>query len=246
VPRYSGSAPPDKNRQLTSCSIAKLFDGRSWEGISHVGYLIRPLALMTPWPTKYGKMSTGRLAVDTESHASAALADFIEDGEEGNLCCRWKRRPAADFRIPLYQKNLWGAGEGVCAPNMCRMVPAEPGVCDRVLTEVQIGVELPSSETASYSRLKGWGGMPSGSTLIALGDGGAMGAAFDLRKMTGVGLRRCVATAVGVPVKHVKLRLGYDGEGGVVGEMPGCCILTAYARRTDGAGLALRLSLGPG
>ena len=44
----------------------------------------------------------------------------------------------------------------------------------------------------------------------------------------------------------MELRLGHDEVGDREGEVLGGCILTAYARKFEGVGLALRLSLRPG
>ncbi|KAK4449928.1 hypothetical protein QBC34DRAFT_298285 [Podospora aff. communis PSN243] len=222
--------------------IANLFDDRSWKDMSCAEHLIRPPTLMNSLQADSSLSSPCRLVLVAETHASAALADFVEDWDGGGLCFRWKRRPAADFRIPLYRGTLRNTRGERCVSTVSRMAPPEPDVCDKVLTEVKIRAELPNSEAALHSRLRKSWRMSPGVTLTAHGDRAALGAAIDLRKMTGVGLRHQVAKALDLPVKHVKVRPGRDDDEATAGTFLGSCILSAYARGNEGAGLALRLS----
>ncbi|KAK1836933.1 inositol monophosphatase [Podospora conica] len=219
--------------------VASLFDERSWTRCKPEN-LVRPQTLPRALPVRHGKPGIDMSTFDARLHASAALADFevVEDG-----ACRWRRRPAADFRIPLYRDALerhpWHTPDG------CLLVPEEPRVHDKVLRQVQIRLRLPSSEIASRLRQPtSRGGRPLGRDTAGRPDnlvfhvGGV-----DPRVMTGEELTRAVARALGLAKKHVKLQL--DGEGGREGQEVGSCILSAYARESEGGGLALRVSLDP-
>lgn len=204
---------------------------------------MRPQTLPRPLPVRKGKSSVDMSTFDARLHASAALADFEQEGE---VCRRWRRRPAADFRIPLYQDTLdrhpWHA------PHSCLLVPEEPTVHDKVLRQVQIRLLLPSSEIASCLRQptsRGGGLTPLGRDTAWRPDNQVFHVGgIDLRTTTGNGLRRRIAHTLGLPKRHVKLQL--DGEGrGREGDELGPCILSAYARESGGGGPALRVSLDP-
>lgn len=201
---------------------------------------MRPQTLPRPLPVRDGRSGVNMATFDARLHASAALADFEQEGE---VCRRWRRRPAADFRIPLYQDTLdrhpWHA------PESCLLVPDEPRVHDKVLRQVQIRLLLPSSEIASCLRQPTSRDNPLGCGTAWRPDnlvfhvGG-----IDLRTMTGDGLRRRIAHVLGLPKRHVKLQP--DGvEGGREDDELGPCILSAYARESGGGGAAVRASLDP-
>lgn len=214
-------------------SISRLFDRSKWTDPSQIRTLIRPL------PT--------HLATNGENpHASAALADFDFVEEGGRPDGRWKRKQAADFRIPKYQNFLMRNTEEKGG----RPVPEEPGVCDKALSRVQIRLDLPNPEIPSCLRQEGVGGVlplhrdvPSVAEDIPF-DGLSQGFGLDLRKLTGHGLRTRIARALGLPEKNVRLSL--EGEEGTEVDVLDGCMLSAYARQLGGGGLALRLSLDPG
>ncbi|KAK5660489.1 hypothetical protein OQA88_13037 [Cercophora sp. LCS_1] len=174
--------------------------------------------------------------------------DF-EGDEGGRLCCWWKRKPAADFRIPLYQTTLLRHAEDSARSYSCRMVPDEPEVPDKAMSRVMIRLELPNSEIASCRKPRNMNAVPplpaNVTPLQDVGDWEIRGVGLDLRMMTGDGLRASLANALNLPSEHVKLRLVHSKEENREGNVLGSCMLSAYARQVDGDVLALRLSLDP-
>ncbi|KAK4221737.1 hypothetical protein QBC38DRAFT_117539 [Podospora fimiseda] len=115
--------------------IAALFDIQNWRN-----YETCPELLIRPWtlPESCSKSTTIIPGV-TEAglHASAALPDY-EDDKDGN--CVWKRRPAADFRIPLYRDLVVVSPEAANDYRLRAMCPPEPEARDPTikLSRIQI------------------------------------------------------------------------------------------------------------
>ncbi|KAK3997395.1 hypothetical protein QBC44DRAFT_303600 [Cladorrhinum sp. PSN332] len=113
--------------------IAALFDMENW-----TRYEACPDMLIRPWtlPESCYRSTTLDLGV-TEAglHASAALPDY--DDDDGHGQCVWKRRPAADFRIPLYRGLVISEGDWSTA-SMCVLDPPEPEARDNTaLSRIQ-------------------------------------------------------------------------------------------------------------
>ncbi|KAK3390199.1 hypothetical protein B0H63DRAFT_464934 [Podospora didyma] len=240
--------------------IAALFSNSSWAVVSRPETLVRPPTL--PFSCRKSvDMDTS--VSEAGLHASAALPDFVES--DGGLSYKWKRRPAAEFRIPWYQDVLCHGGAGGAGPR-CWIMPDEPDAFDKVLSHVQIRLEVPSSEISPCVGTGGHGGSRSlrhmnagrnwsmtlgrntvrvpGSMIFHISESGAPGAGLDLRKMTGEKLRRRFARALDLPLRHVKLRVEYgsqDGGRDEANDAFGPSVLSAYARRAESDGLALSL-----
>lgn len=177
-----------------------------------------------------------------DQHASAALADFELFREKERTCRRWKRKPAADFRIPYYQNFLIRHNE----EKGDKPVPEEPEVCDKVLSRVQIRLNLPNSEIFCLRQIgpKGVLSPHRGVYVVEQDFWVSRGIGLDLRKLTGKELRVRLAEVLGLLPQHLKLSL--EDEEGTEIEVLDRCMLCAYARQLGGGGLALRLSLDPG
>lgn len=162
--------------------------------------------------------------------------------EEGRQCRRWKRKPAADFRIPCYQNFLIRHTE----EKGDKPVPEEPGVCDKVLSRVQIRLDLPNSEIYCLRQVGPRGVLPPHRGIYVTGQDFwvSRGIGLDLRKLTAKGLRLRLSEVLRLPPQHLKLSL--EDEEGTEMEILDRCMLCAYARQLGGGGLALRLSLDPG
>jgi hypothetical protein len=125
--------------------VCRLFDENSWrDDRSLVESLVRPK--LPTYHVGHGPaVSSGRYL-----HAFAALPDFEVGTTNGLL--RWKRKPAADFRIPLYRDFLtWHAEDA------SQLVPREPKLApkvpDKMLSwlQIRLQLQLPSSEISSSS-----------------------------------------------------------------------------------------------
>ncbi|KAK0714859.1 hypothetical protein B0H67DRAFT_644678 [Lasiosphaeris hirsuta] len=233
--------------------VAALFDNRNWAVTTRAEDLIRPSTLSVPYSVRCENVDIDASVSHAGLHASAAIADFLEGDEGGKLCCRWKRKPGTDFRIPMYKEAVISReGEGGSgSPDGFRMVPDEPSVRGKVVAQVKITLEFPSSVISHPRPHQGDDGraqpmaFPDG-FVLRIGEGGACGR-LDLRRITCDGLRRRIAKVLSLPKENVKLHLR-RGEGGTKDEETeifGPALLSAYARVPEGDGLALSLSLNP-
>jgi hypothetical protein len=105
-PRLDGSCSCER-------SIAKLFEQRTWYQSGELKTIIRPQALIARHSHVFIDHSIGREGL----HASAALADFYQNGEDW----LWNGSAGAPFRIPQYDGFLWpDLDSPVAADNVIR------------------------------------------------------------------------------------------------------------------------------